>query len=184
MDPGLLVEELEQRARHGRLPAAVIVVDLYGQSADYDPIVEACARFEVPLIEDAAEGAGRHLPGAALRLVRRAGRALVQRQQDHHHQRWRHARVPPRASSSARARHLATQAREPVPHYEHRSIGYNYRLSNLLAALGRGQLRGLDERVAPAAGEQPAATGRRSPTWRASRSCRWPTTASRPAGSP
>jgi dTDP-4-amino-4,6-dideoxygalactose transaminase len=146
MDPGLLAEELELRARRGRLPAAVIVVDLYGQSADYGPILDACARFEVPVVEDAAEGLGATYRGrpcgsfgelAALsfngnKIITTGGGGML---------------LSDRAELVERARHLATQAREPVPHYEHRTVGYNYRLSNLLAALGRGQLRGLDERV-------------------------------------
>jgi len=146
MDPELLLEELEHRARNGRLPAAAIVVDLYGQSADYDPILDACARFEVPVVEDAAEGLGATYQGrpcgsfgalAALsfngnKIITTGGGGML---------------VGGRAELVAQARYLASQAREPVPHYEHRTVGYNYRLSNLLAALGRGQLRGLDERV-------------------------------------
>jgi dTDP-4-amino-4,6-dideoxygalactose transaminase len=146
MDPGLLAEALERRARVGRMPAAVIAVDLYGQSADYDPIVEACARYEVPLVEDAAEGLGATYRGrpcgsfgeaAALsfngnKIITTSGGGML---------------VSQRPELVAEVRHLATQAREPVPHYEHRTVGYNYRLSNLLAALGRGQLRGLDERI-------------------------------------
>ena len=146
MDPALLAEALDHRARRGRLPAAVIAVDLYGQSADYDPIVEVCARYDVPLVEDAAEGLGATYRGrpcgsfgelAALsfngnKIITTSGGGML---------------VSQRPELIAEARHLASQAREPVAHYEHRTVGYNYRLSNLLAALGRGQLQGLDERI-------------------------------------
>ena len=146
MDPQLLAEELHERSRTGDLPGAVIAVDLYGQCADFDSIVRICHNYEIPVIEDAAEALG------ASRLGRRAGSLadigifsfngnkiittsgggmLVSRRED-----W-----------VDRARHLATQARESAPHYEHADIGYNYRLSNLLAAIGRGQLRNLADRV-------------------------------------
>jgi dTDP-4-amino-4,6-dideoxygalactose transaminase len=146
MDPGLLAEALDQRARTGRLPAAVVAVDVYGQSADYDALLEACDRYEVPLVEDAAEGLGATYKGRACgsfgeaaalsfngnKIITTSGGGML---------------VSRRAELIAEARHLAAQAREPVPHYEHRTVGYNYRLSNLLAALGRGQLQGLDERI-------------------------------------
>lgn len=147
MDPALLAEELEACARRGKLPKAVIVVDLYGQCADFDPILEACARHGVPVIEDAAESLGavyRGRPAGTLAdigvysfngnkiITTSGGGMLVARRRD-----W-----------VDRARYLANQARDPVPHYQHSVIGYNYRLSNLLAAIGRGQLRVLPERVA------------------------------------
>jgi dTDP-4-amino-4,6-dideoxygalactose transaminase len=146
MDPGLLVETLAARARAGRPPKAVVLVHLYGQSADIDPILDACRRYGVPLIEDAAEALGASYQGRAPGVFGQAGiysfngnkiittsgggmlvahdKALL----DH-------------------ARKLATQARDPAPHYEHSEIGYNYRMSNLLAAVGRGQLEALGERV-------------------------------------
>lgn len=147
MDPNLLEEALKERAARGALPKAVIVVDLYGQSADYEAIVPLCARYEVPIIEDAAEALGATFQGRAVGsfgamgvfsfngnkiITTSSGGMLVSERQD-----W-----------IDRARHLATQAREPAAHYEHREVGYNYRLSNLLAALGRGQLRDLDRKVA------------------------------------
>ncbi len=121
-------------------------VDLYGQSADYDRLVERCDHYGIPLIEDAAEALGAYLSRTPRRLVRRRRGLLLQRQQDHHDERRRHAgdRL---ADVASRARFLATQARDPVPHYEHSALGYNYRLSNLLAALGRAQLRGLEHRI-------------------------------------
>jgi dTDP-4-amino-4,6-dideoxygalactose transaminase len=147
MDPALLAEELDERNRRGRLPKAVIVVDLYGQCADFDPIVEACARHGVPIIEDAAEALGADYRGrpagsfGALsvfsfngnKIITTSGGGMLTSQ---------------RADWIARARSLASQAREPVPHYEHTAVGYNYRLSNLLAAVGRAQLRRLPDRVA------------------------------------
>lgn len=147
VDPDLVVSELDARARAGRLPAAVITVDLYGQSCDYDPIQAACARYGVPLIADAAEALGATYNGKACgsfgdaavfsfngnKIITTSGGGML---------------VSNNAEVVARARHLATQAREPFPHYEHVEIGFNYRLSNLLAALGRAQLRGLDSHIA------------------------------------
>ncbi len=146
LDPGLLAEELEACARRNQLPKAVIAVDLYGQCADYDPIGEACRRYEVPLIEDAAEALGstyRGKPAGSFgslsvfsfngnKIITTSGGGML---------------VSDNATWIDRARFLATQARDPAPHYEHSQIGFNYRLSNLLAAVGRGQLRVLDERV-------------------------------------
>jgi dTDP-4-amino-4,6-dideoxygalactose transaminase len=147
MDPALLREELESSAARGRLPRAVIVVDLYGQSADYDPILESCARYNVPIIQDSAEALGAtykdRMAGAQGRcgifsfngnkiITTSAGGMLV-------------------SDDSAlveRVRFLATQARDPAPHYQHSTIGFNYRMSNVLAAIGRGQLRVLAERIA------------------------------------
>jgi dTDP-4-amino-4,6-dideoxygalactose transaminase len=147
IDPELVVELLDQRAIQGRLPAAVVTVDLYGQCADADPIAEACARHGVALIEDAAEALGasyRGRPAGSLApigifsfngnkvITTSGGGMLVSDDED----------------LVARARYLATQARQPAPHYEHTEPGFNYRLSNLLAALGRAQLRTLDRRIA------------------------------------
>jgi dTDP-4-amino-4,6-dideoxygalactose transaminase len=147
MDPNLLRDELQDRARFGRLPAAVIVVDLYGQCADFGPIAELCRHYEVPLIEDAAEALGATYAGRPAgsladigvfsfngnKIITTSGGGML---------------VSHRADLVERARYLAAQAREPVAHYEHTTVGFNYRLSNLLAALGRGQLRNLADRVA------------------------------------
>jgi len=147
MDPALLAEELDERSRRGRLPKAVIAVDLYGQCADHDPIVSACARHEVPLIEDAAEALGADYRGrpagsfGALSVFSFNGNKIITTSGGG-------MLVSPREDWIARARGLASQARDPVPHYEHSAIGYNYRLSNLLAAIGRAQLRRLADRVA------------------------------------
>ncbi len=146
LDPNLLRDALVERARRGRLPKAVVVVHLYGQSADLDPIVAACREFDVPLIEDAAEALGASYRGRSPGTVgcmgvfsfngnkiitTSGGGMLVANDPDY----------------TIRARKLATQAREPAAHYEHVEVGYNYRLSNLLAAVGRGQLRVLENRI-------------------------------------
>jgi pyridoxal phosphate-dependent aminotransferase EpsN len=147
MDPALLEETLERKARTGRRPKAVVVVHLYGQSADLDPIAAACARYDVPLIEDAAEALGASYKGRAPgtvgaagvysfngnKIITTAGGGML---------------VTADAALATHARKLATQARDPAPHYEHSEMGYNYRLSNVLAAIGRGQLKVLEERVA------------------------------------
>ncbi|MGO9344230.1 MAG: DegT/DnrJ/EryC1/StrS family aminotransferase [Acidimicrobiales bacterium] len=146
LDPNLVEDELRRRARLGRLPSAVITVDLYGQCANYDPILEVCRELDVPVLEDAAEALGatyRGRPAGCFgeagvfsfngnKIVTTSGGGML---------------VTGSAELAARARHLATQARQPVAHYEHEEIGFNYRLSNLLAALGRAQLRGLDARI-------------------------------------
>jgi len=147
LDPGLLHEALHERARHGRKTAAVVAVHLYGQSADIGAIAATCREFGVPLIEDAAEALGstygdRH-PGTmgqagvysinGNKIITTSGGGML---------------VVGTDAMAQRVRKLATQAREPAPHYEHLEVGYNYRLSNVLAAIGRGQLRVLANRVA------------------------------------
>jgi len=146
LDPELFAEALDDAARKGALPRAVIAVDLYGQIAELAPIAAACRRHGVFLIEDAAEALGasyRGAPPGALAdltvlsfngnkiITTSGGGALLGRERA-----W-----------LDRARYLATQARSPVRHYEHEAIGYNYRLSNLLAAVGRAQLADLERRV-------------------------------------
>jgi len=147
MDPALLEEALDVRARRGRLPRAVVVVHLYGQSADLDAIAAVCARYGVALIEDVAEALGATYRGRAPgttgitgvfsfngnKIITTGGGGML---------------VSADRSLIAHARKLATQARDPAPHYEHSEMGFNYRLSNVLAAIGRGQLRVLSERVA------------------------------------
>ena len=143
MDPELLREALREAARRGSLPKAVISVDLYGQCANYDAIVEACNEHGVRLIEDAAEALGatyRDRPAGsfgAVGVLSFNGNKIITTSGGG-------ALVSDDATLVERARHLASQARQPVAHYEHREVGYNYRLSNLLAALGRAQLGRLD----------------------------------------
>ena len=147
LDPALVVETIERKARQGRLPKAVIPVHLYGQSADMDPILEVCVRHGVTVIEDAAEALGATYKGRSPgtlgkagifsfngnKIITTSGGGML---------------VSADAEFIAHARKLAQQARDPAPHYEHSEIGYNYRLSNVLASIGRGQLEVLDQRVA------------------------------------
>jgi dTDP-4-amino-4,6-dideoxygalactose transaminase len=146
LDPHLLEEELEEMARSGGKPKAVIAVDLYGQCADYGRIAPICEKYGVTLIEDAAEALGATCLGkragsfgkmAAFsfngnKIITTSGGGML---------------VSDDEELIRRARFLATQARDPAPHYQHSTIGYNYRMSNILAAVGRGQLKVLDERV-------------------------------------
>ena len=146
MDPLLLAEELDQCARIGKPPRAVILVHLYGQSADIDPIREACDRHGVVLIEDAAEALGATYkavsPGTVGRMgiysfngnkiMTTSGGGML---------------VSGNPNLVEEAKFLASQARDAAAHYEHTRMGYNYRMSNLLAAVGRGQLLVLPERV-------------------------------------
>lgn len=147
LDPALLEEELVEMKRRGKKPAAVVVVDLYGQCADYERIERICREHDVVLVEDAAEALGATFGGrpagtfgaiAAFSfngnkiITTSGGGALVSRNKDF----------------IDRARFLSTQARDPAPHYQHSTIGYNYRMSNVLAGIGRGQLRVLNDRIA------------------------------------
>lgn len=146
MDAALLAETLARKARQGRLPKAVVVVHLYGQSANLDPIVEACHRYDIPLIEDAAEALGSRYHGRTPgvfgkagiysfngnKIVTTSGGGML---------------VAHDALLITHAKKLATHARDNAPYYQHSELGYNYRLSNVLAAIGRGQLRVLEERV-------------------------------------
>jgi dTDP-4-amino-4,6-dideoxygalactose transaminase len=120
----------------------VLTVDLYGQCADYARLTDICRRYGVPLIEDAAEALGATYGGAKAgafgecaafsfngnKIITTSGGGML---------------VSHRRGVVERARHLSTQARDPEPHYQHSEVGYNYRLSNLLAAIGRGQLQSL-----------------------------------------
>src|SRR5579883_2503873 len=147
MNPDLLQEALLKRAHIGKLPKAVVVVHLYGQSADMEPILRACRQFNIPLIEDVAEALGATYKGHSLgtfgrigiysfngnKIITTSGGGML---------------VSNDPELVAKARFLATQAREPAPHYQHSQIGYNYRLSNVLAGIGRGQLLVLGDRVA------------------------------------
>jgi dTDP-4-amino-4,6-dideoxygalactose transaminase len=142
VDPQIVTDELRGRAVRGNLPRAVITVDMYGQCADYDPILDACDRYGVPLIEDAAEALGATYRGRAAGSFGRAG-VLSFNGNKIATTGGGGVLVTDDGSIATQARHLATQAREPVAHYEHRTVGYNYRLSNLLAAVGRGQLQRL-----------------------------------------
>lgn len=146
MDPGLLRDALKRCESQGRHPKAVVLVHLYGQCADIDSIREVSREFGVPVIEDAAEALGAtykdRSPGntgvAGIfsfngnKIITTSGGGML---------------VTGDQEIASNARKLAAQAREPTPYYEHKEIGFNYRLSNISAAIGRGQLRVLDERV-------------------------------------
>ena len=146
MDPELLESEIRTMASKGKLPKAVIVVHIYGQSADMDPIMRTCNEFDIPVIEDAAESLGARYKGKKTgtmgrlgtfsfngnKIITTSGGGML---------------VSDDGKSIDSARFLASQARDPAPHYEHSHVGYNYRLSNVLAAIGIGQLRVLEKRV-------------------------------------
>jgi pyridoxal phosphate-dependent aminotransferase EpsN len=144
----LALERAFLDAEHkGKIPKAVIIVNLYGQSADFDVLLPICRRYGVPVIEDAAESLGASYQGKASgtfgtlgvysfngnKIVTTSGGGML---------------VSDDCEAIEKCRFWATQARDPARHYQHSEIGYNYRLSNLLAAVGRGQLRELDKRVA------------------------------------
>ncbi len=147
LDPDLLDEELTRRDRAGTRPAAVVSVDLYGSVADGERIAAVCAAHDVVLVQDAAESIGASRNGVASgrqgrvsilsfngnKMVTTGGGGAI---------------MSDDVSLVSHARYLSTQARQPVPWYEHADIGFNYRMGNLNAAVGRGQLRTLDERIA------------------------------------
>jgi len=147
MCPAALKKAFEKYEKLGQRPKVVIVVHLYGLSADLDPILEVCREYDVPLIEDAAESLGSYYKGKATgtigdlgiysfngnKIITTSGGGML---------------VSNDEEKIAKARFWATQAREPFRHYEHRELGYNYRMSNVCAGIGRGQLKVLAERIA------------------------------------
>lgn len=147
MDPNLLETALAKRDKLGKLPKAVVLVHLYGQSADIEPIAQICDRYGIPLIEDAAEALGASYKGTSPgtwgkagifsfngnKIITTSGGGML---------------ISNDGNLISKAKFLATQARDPQPHYEHTEIGFNYRLSNISAGIGRGQLSVLQERVA------------------------------------
>lgn len=153
MDPELLEQALCEAADRNKLPAAVIVVHLYGQSADIDAIAGLCGQYGIPLIEDAAEALGAEYWGRGARenvcvpgtrgalgiysfngnkIITTSGGGML---------------VGADKAQIEKARFWATQARDAAPHYQHSEVGYNYRMSNVLAAIGRGQLKVLQSHV-------------------------------------
>ena len=148
MDPVLLEEAIKDRLRKtGRVPKAIIPVHLYGMPAKMKEIMEVAQRYDIPILEDAAEALGSELYGqkcgtfgelAALSfngnkmIATSGGGALI-------------CRTPEEAKQT---KFYATQARDAAPHYQHTHIGYNYRMSNICAGIGRGQMFVLDEHVA------------------------------------
>lgn len=147
MDPALLEKAIIDREKvTGKKPKAVIVVHLYGQSAKIEEIVSICRKHKIFLVEDAAEAIGGSYRGKKLgtfgdigilsfngnKILTTSGGGML---------------VSDNPEFASKARFLATQARDDEPHYEHSHIGYNYRMSNILAGIGRGQLKVLDMRV-------------------------------------
>lgn len=146
MDTDLLAEELEECKKKGRLPKAVVPTDIYGQCVDLDRILEICAPYEIPVITDSAEAVGSTYKGRSAgkgakatifsfngnKIITTSGGGIL-------------------ASDDKKfinyARFLSQQARDSFPHYEHSQLGYNYRMSNVLAAIGIGQLSVLNDRV-------------------------------------
>lgn len=146
LDPNVLEQALRAKAALGKRPKAIIVVHLFGQSADLDAILELARRYEVPVLEDAAEALGTLYKGRQVGafgevgavsfngnkiITTTSGGALVSKDEE----------------KAKKARFWSTQARDPSIAYEHSELGYNYRMSNVLAAIGRGQLRVLADRV-------------------------------------
>ena len=147
MDSALAVEVIEKKVRNGKIPKALVLVHLYGQSADINPIKVCCDKYGIKLIEDAAEALGatyHHVAPGSLgwagihsfngnKIITTSGGGML---------------VTNDEQLAHSARFLATQARDPAPHYQHTTIGYNYRMSNICAAIGRGQLTELTQKVA------------------------------------
>ena len=146
IDPNIVEDLFARRAEQDRLPAALIAVHLYGQCADLEALVELCDRYGVVLIEDAAEALGATYRGESPgtfgqtgifsfngnKIITSSGGGML---------------VSDDPSRIERARKLATQARDDAPHYQHSELGYNYRMSNVVAGIGRGQLESLDDKV-------------------------------------
>jgi pyridoxal phosphate-dependent aminotransferase EpsN len=146
LDPRILSDALSERARINRLPKVVVVVHLFGQTANMDPIMEACNAYNIPVLEDAAEALGANYKGRPAgsigsvgvfsfngnKVITTTGGGML---------------VAQKKNAVTKARFWSTQARDPGIAYEHSDMGYNYRMSNVLAGIGRGQLQVLDERV-------------------------------------
>lgn len=146
MSPVALEKAFHWAKKEGKLPKAVVVVNLYGQSADYDRLLPICEHYEVPVIEDAAESLGATYKGKQTgtfgkfgvfsfngnKIITTSGGGMV---------------VSDDVEALKKIKFLATQAREQASHYEHKEIGYNYRMSNIVAGIGRGQLKVLNQRI-------------------------------------
>lgn len=147
MCPKALKLAFEAAEKNNQIPKAVVVVNLYGQSADMDPIIELCEQYQVPILEDAAESLGATYKGRMSgtigdigiysfngnKIITTSGGGML---------------VSNNEAYTKKATFWATQSREAERHYEHKEIGYNYRMSNVVAGIGRGQLKVLKERIA------------------------------------
>ena len=147
INPETLLSAIKDRVAKGKTPKALVLVHLYGMPARLDEITDICNRYDVPIIEDAAEALGSTYQGQALGtfgelgvlsfngnkiITTSGGGALLSSNEKH----------------IEKARFLATQARDDAPHYQHSHVGYNYRMSNIAAGIGRGQMQVIRERVA------------------------------------
>ena len=147
MSPVALEKAFKAYEEKGEMPKAVIVVNLYGQSADMDKIIEICKKYNIPIIEDAAESLGATYKGKhsgtfgeygiysfnGNKIITTSGGGML---------------VSNNEEGIAKVRFWSTQARDKARHYEHTELGYNYRMSNVVAGIGRGQLRVLEDRIA------------------------------------
>jgi pyridoxal phosphate-dependent aminotransferase EpsN len=147
MSPAALDRAFKDAEKEGRLPRAVFIVNLYGQSCDMDSLLNICSKYGVPVIEDAAESLGATYKGKQTggfgkystlsyngnKIITTSGGGML---------------LSDDLEGIARARFLSTQARDKAPWYEHSTLGYNYRMSNVLAGIGQAQMLHLDERVA------------------------------------
>jgi dTDP-4-amino-4,6-dideoxygalactose transaminase len=146
MDPILLRTALEEAKQDGKLPKAIIPVHLYGMPAKMDQILSIANKYSVPVIEDAAEALGSSIETkscgsfGAFGVLSFNGNKIITTSGGG-------ALISDNAEMIEKARFLATQARDAAPHYQHSHIGYNYRMSNVLAGIGRGQLEVLKDRV-------------------------------------
>jgi dTDP-4-amino-4,6-dideoxygalactose transaminase len=147
MDPALLKAALEETKQNGKLPKAIIPVHLYGMPAKMQDIISIANEYGVPVIEDAAEALGANIDGkpcgsfGEFGVLSFNGNKIITTSGGG-------ALLSENAEMIEKARFLATQARDSAPHYQHSHIGYNYRMSNVLAGIGRGQLDVLGDRVA------------------------------------
>lgn len=146
MSPAALQKAFDDAVTNNKIPKAVIVVNLYGQSADYDKIKEICSKYNVPILEDAAESLGAKYKGQYTgtigefgvfsfngnKIITTSGGGML---------------VSDNLEAIEKARFWSTQSRDKARYYQHSELGYNYRMSNISAGIGRGQLQVLDERI-------------------------------------
>ncbi|MCC5906787.1 MAG: aminotransferase class I/II-fold pyridoxal phosphate-dependent enzyme [Balneolaceae bacterium] len=146
IDPNLLEVAIKDRIKKGKKPKAIIVVHLYGMPAKMNQILQIAGKYDIPVIEDAAEALGSSIGNkkcgsfGKLGILSFNGNKIITTSGGG-------ALLGNNSDLIKKARFFATQARDDAPHYEHSSIGYNYRMSNILAGIGRGQMKVLDLRV-------------------------------------